>query len=242
VLVKAAFAREVRGGLLRPFARHIVLPAAGVWFVTFLHTDATRHGGWPMVAVAGAVWLLFANTVSQAGMTLWHERWLLRENRIAPGLLVTSAAVVPLTLFALQMTLVQLAVLVRDEPHGAALDDVVLAGGVAFATGLGTGILVARFFTVRRQTASALPKLLAASFVLTPVLYRLAALKDAGKVWCTINPLCAAAELARRNIARDPSALPAHAGVIALCLSAAILLWGFTTTRLSPTVLGADRD
>jgi ABC-type polysaccharide/polyol phosphate export permease len=188
-----------------------------------------------MVAVAGAVWLLFANTVSQAGMSLWHERRLLRDDKVRPGLLLAAAAVVPLTLFAIQMVLVHLAVAIHADHRGAGFDDVVLAGGIAFATGLGIGILVARLVSLRPNMVPGVPQLLTASFLLTPVLYRLAALKDAAKLWCTINPLAAAAELARRNITHEPSALPKHAAIIAICASGVVLLWGVVTTRVSLT-------
>src|SRR5262249_19825532 len=97
--------------LRRPFEalfQHILLPAVVVCFFSFPHTDATARGGWPMLAIAGAIWLLFANSVWQGGMTLWHERWLLGDGRISPGLLLTAAALIPISLFGLHVFLIQL--------------------------------------------------------------------------------------------------------------------------------------
>lgn len=242
LLAKGSFAREILPGPFRALLKHIVLPAGVVCFFTFLHTDATAHGGWPMLAVAGAIWLLFANSVSQGGMMLWHERWLLRDGKVPAWLLLTSSALLPVALFGLHISLVQVALRVHPVPQNGAAIELVLPGGIALATGLGIGILAARLSGLRPNVVSVLPKLLLASLILTPVFYRLSSLEGVGQAWCTVNPLCAATELARAGLSFEPPPLPRHAKIIACSMSAAILCWGLFTIRLPSTSFAAEHD
>src|SRR4051812_23471930 len=92
LLVKGCLERELLRAPITAFWRHILLPAAVVCFVSLLATGQAAHDGWPMLAVAGAVWLLFANSVNHGGMVLWHERSLLRHAVIPGWLLLTAAA------------------------------------------------------------------------------------------------------------------------------------------------------
>ena len=195
-----------------------------------------------MVAIAGAIWLLFANSVSQGGMVLWHERWLLRDRRVPAGLLLTAATVVPITLFGVHLSLIQLALRVHTGPREGSLIQVALAGGIAAATGLGLGILAARLSGLRPSFVSALPRLLLVSLILTPVFYRLSALDGLGQAWCMANPLCAATELARAGISREPEPLPPHAMAIACGVSAAILGCGLLTLRLPSTTFAEEHE
>lgn len=242
LLAKGCFTRDILRAPFQALLKHILLPAGVVWFFTFLHTDATAQGGWSMLAIAGAIWLLFANSVRQGGMMLWHERWLLRDGRIPAGLLLTAAALVPIALFGLHVSLIHLALRARAVPQDGTPIEVVLAGGIAAGTGLGAGILAARLSGLRPNFTSALPKLLLASLILTPVFYRLSSLEGLGQAWCMANPLCAATELARAGISLEPEPLPRHAKTIACGLSAAILCWGLFTLRLPATAFAEEHD
>ena len=242
LLVKGSFAREILRKPIRALLKHVVLPAGVVCFFTFLHIDATARGGWPMLAAAGAVWLLFANSVNHGGMVLWHERWLLRERTVPAWLLLTSAAPVAVALFGMHICLIHLALWIHPAPQNGPLIELVLAGGIAVATGLGLGILAARLSGLRPNFVSVLPKLLLASLVLTPVFYRLSSLGGVGQAWCTVNPLCAAAELARAGLSLELAPLPQQAMIIAWCVSASILCWGLFTMRLPSTAFAAEDD
>jgi ABC-type polysaccharide/polyol phosphate export permease len=242
LLAKGCFTRDILQAPFRALVKHILLPAGVVCFFAFLHTDATARGGWPMLAIAGAVWLLFANSVRQGGMSLWHERWLLRDARIPAGLLLTAAALVPIGLFGVHVSLIHLALRASAVPQDATPVAVVLAGGIAAATGLGAGILAARLAGLRPNFASVLPQLLLASLILTPVFYRLSSLDGFGEAWCIANPLCAATELARAGISLEPEPLPRHATIVACGLSAAILCWGLLTLRLPSTSFAEAHD
>src|SRR3954463_13072351 len=144
LLIKGCLEREF---LRRPIAalwKYILLPAAVVCFVSFVATGSAARDGWPMLAVAGAVWLLFANSVTCGGMILWHERWLLRQAVIPAWLLLAAAALVPIGLFAVPLSLVPLALLASSFPRGGVPVETLGAGGIAAASGLGAGILAAR--------------------------------------------------------------------------------------------------
>jgi ABC-type polysaccharide/polyol phosphate export permease len=242
LLAKGGFSRTVFRGPVKALFKEILLPAGAVWFLAFLHTDATARGGWPMLAIGGAVWLLFANSVRQGGMTLWYEGWLLRDGRVPAGLLLTAAALVPVALFAVHILLIQLALWARAVPQDGTASEVLLAGGIAAATGLGAGILAARLSAFRPSFASALPKLLLASLILTPVLYRLSSLDGLGQAWCMVNPLCAATELARAGISLDAEPVPRYAKTTACAFSAAILCWGLFTLRQGSTAFAEDHE
>jgi ABC-type polysaccharide/polyol phosphate export permease len=242
LLAKGCFSRYIFRAPLKAFLRDLLLPAGGVWFLTFLHTDATVRGGWPMLAIAGAIWLLFSNSVSQGGMMLWDERWLLRDGRIPAGLLLTAAALVPVALFGVHVALIQVALRTGAIRQDGTPIEIVLAGGIAAATGLGVGILAARLSGLRPKFASALPTLLLASLILTPVFYRLSSLDGFGQAWCLANPLCAATELARAGIFLSEEPPPRRAQIIACCLSTAILCWGLFTLRLPSTAFAEEHD
>lgn len=242
LLAKGSVALELRGGHFRALLKHFVLPAGVVCFFTFLHTDATAGGGWPMLAVAGAVWLLFANSVSHGGMMLWHERWLLRDGKVPVSFLLASAALLPVALFWIHISLVYLALRIYPAPQDGALGELVLPGGIAVATGLGLGILAARLSGFRPNFVSVLPKLLLASLILTPVFYRFSSLESVGQAWCTVNPLCAATELARAGLSLERPPLPRHAKIIACSVSVSILCWGLLTMRLPSTAFASEHE
>lgn len=236
----SAFALLSRGGLRREYGRaplhalwkHILLPAAIVAFVALLDTGAPARDRWPRLAVAGAVWLLFANSVNHGGMMLWHERWLLRQAVVPPGLLLAAAALVPLSLFAVHLSLVHLALLASASPRGGAGVETLFGGGIAAASGLGAGIFAARLTELRRGFAVTLPKLLLASLVLTPVFYPPSALDGLKGAWCLANPLCVAIELGRAGILFQAEPLPRYAVPIAYASSGAILCCGLLTLRV----------
>ena len=191
-----------------------------------------------MFAIAGAVWLLFANSVSYGGMTVWHERWLLRHPGISAGLLLTAAALVPVGIFGLHLSLIHLALRARTFPQNGTPIEIAFAGAIAVTAGLGTGILAARLSGLRPNFVSALPKLLLASLFLTPVFYRLSSLDGLdglGYAWSLANPLCVATELARAGISVETDALPRYAKIIACALSGGILCWGLLTLRTPST-------
>jgi ABC-type polysaccharide/polyol phosphate export permease len=195
-----------------------------------------------MLAIAGAIWLLFSNSVRQGGMVLWHERWLVRDRRVPAGLLLPAAAVVPIALFGVHVSLIRLALRIGSGRQDGSLSEIVLAGGIAATTGLGAGILAANLSRLRPKFASALPKLLLVSLILTPVFYRLSSLDGLGQAWCMANPLCAATELARAGIFLAEGPPPHHAQMIACSLSAAILCWGLFTLRLPSTAFTEDHE
>ena len=93
LLMKGSLERELLRAPIAALWKQILLPTAVVCFVSFLDTGAAARDTWPMLAVAGAVWLLFANSVNYGGMVLWHERWLLRQAVIPPWLLLAAAVV-----------------------------------------------------------------------------------------------------------------------------------------------------
>jgi len=238
LLTKGCLSRHIFRTPLHAFCRHILLPTGVVCFVAFLDTGGPARGGWPMVAIAGAVWLLFANSVSYGGMTLWHERWLLRHPGIPAVLLLTAGALVPVGLFGLHLSLIHLALRAGTFlQHGSPVE-IVFAGGIAVSSGLGIGILAARLSGLRPNFVFALPKLLLASLFLTPVFYRLSsldALDGLGHAWSLANPLCVATELARAGISVETDALPRYAKIIACALSGGILCWGLFTLRAPST-------
>ena len=229
LLIKGCFRRSVRRAPVRALFYQILLPAAGIWFVTFLDTGATPRTAWPTIAIAGTVWLLFANSVNYGGMVLWHERWLVRQAVVPASLLLVAAASVPIGLFGVHLSLVHLALLAGSFPQGGAPVKTLFAGGIAATCGLGTGILASRLTAFRPNFALALPKWLLASLVLTPVLYPLSALDGVKDAWCLANPLCVATELARADISLQSEGLPRHAILLACALSGAILFWGLLT-------------
>jgi ABC-type polysaccharide/polyol phosphate export permease len=223
--------RDILGAPIRAFCKHILLPLGIVCFVAFLDTGPMARGGWPMLAIAGAVWLLFANGVSHGGMTLWHERWLLRHPGVPAGLLLTAAALVPIGLFGLHLSLIHLALRVSTFHVDGTPVELAFAGGIAVSAGLGTGILAARISAFRPNFVFAVPRLLLASLFLTPVFYRLSSLDGLGHAWSVVNPLCVATELARAGISVEADALPRYAKIIAFALSGGILCWGLFTLR-----------
>jgi len=240
LLLKGCLRREIFGAPIHALWKHILLPTAVVWFVSFLDTGAAAHGGWPMLAVAVTVWLLFANSVTYGGMVFWHERWFLRQAVVPAWLLLAAAALVPIGLFGVHLSLVHLALLASSFPQGGAPVETLFAGGIAATSGLGAGILASRLTAFRPNFAFALPKLLLASLVLTPVLYPLSALDGVKDAWCLANPLCVATELARAGISSQSEDLPPHAITLACALSGAILCWGLLTLRVPSPLFAND--
>ena len=125
------------------------MPAGVVWFFTFAHVDAAARGGWPMLAIAGAVWLLFANSVRHGGLMLWQERSLLRDGMVPSSHLLAGAAVFPIALFAVHLSLIRLALSLGGGSETWSWIAVGLAGVVAAATGFGIGILASRLSGLR---------------------------------------------------------------------------------------------
>jgi ABC-type polysaccharide/polyol phosphate export permease len=235
LLVKGYLEREFFRAPIKALLKHILLPAGVLCFVSFLASGTAAVDSWPMLAVAGTVWLLFANSVNYGGMVLWHERWLLREAFIPAWLLVAAAELVPTALFAIHLSLIHLALLASSFPRGGAAVQTLVAGGIAAASGLGVGILAARLTGFRPNFALVLPKLLLASLVLTPVFYRLSALDGLMGLWAMANPLSVATELGRAGISFEAAALPRYAISVACGLSGGILCWGLFTLRTRPT-------
>ena len=231
LLSKGCLRRELGRAPIRALWKHILLPIAIVAFVSVLDTGAPLRDRWPPLAAAGAIWLLFANSVNQGGMMLWHERWLLRQAVVPPALLLAAATLVPLGLFAVHLSLVHLALLASALPRGGAGVETLLGGGIAAAFGLGAGIFAARVTEVRPTFTLMLPKLILASLVLTPVFYPLSALDGLKGAWCVANPLCVATELGRAGMLLHVDPLPRHAVGIACASSSAILCWGLLTLR-----------
>ena len=237
LLVKGSLEREFLRAPIRASWKHILLPTAVVCFISFLARGAAAVDSWPMLSIAGAVWLLFANSVTYGGMVLWQERSLLRQAVIPAWLLLAAAALVPVGIFAVHLSLVHLALLASSFPRGGVPTDTLVAGGIAVAAGLGVGILAARLTGFQPNFASALPKLLLASLVLTPVFFRVSALDGLKNAWCLANPLCVATELARSGISFQSEALPRHAKAVACAFSGAILCWGLVSLRVpSPSL------
>ena len=240
LLIEGGLKRDILRAPMRTLWKQILLPTAVVWFVSFLDTGAPERNEWPMLAVAGAVWLLFANSVSYGGMMLWHERWLLRHAGIPAWLLLMSAALVPIGLFGVHFSLIHLALRASTFPQNGTPGETVVAAAIAVAAGLGVGILAARLSGLRPEFAFALPKLLLASLILTPVFYRLSALDGLKDAWSIANPLCVATELARAGISFETEALPRHAKAVACALSGAILCWGLFTLSGPPTAFSEE--
>jgi lipopolysaccharide transport system ATP-binding protein len=230
LLAKGCFGSILRAPV-RALCYQILLPTAVVWFVAFLDKGGTPRSEWPTTAIAGAVWLLFANSVNYGGMVLWHERWLLRQAVVPAWLVLTAAELVPIALFAVHLALVHLALLAGSFPQGGPPVATLFASGIAATSGLGAGILAARLSGFRTDVAVVLPKLLLASLVLTPVFYRLSALDGLKDAWALANPLSVATELARAGISLQTDALPRYAIFTACVLSGAILCWGLFTLR-----------
>ena len=208
------------------------MPAAVITFVSSLDTGAPARDRWPRLAVAGAVWLLFANSVNHGGMMLWRERWLLRQAVVPPGLLLAAAALVPLGLFAVHLSLIHLALRASALPGGGAGVETLLGGGIAAVSGLGAGVFAAHLTELRPGFALILPKLLLASLVMTPVFYPPSALDGLKGAWCLANPLCVATEFGRAGMLFQAEPLPRYAVFIACASSGAILCWGLLTLRL----------
>ena len=61
-------------------------------------------------------------------------------------LLLAAAALVPIGLFVVHLSLVHLALLASALPRGGAGVETLVAGGIAAASGLGVGILAARAY------------------------------------------------------------------------------------------------
>jgi ABC-type polysaccharide/polyol phosphate export permease len=238
LVTKGCVGREVLRAPLRTLLRHVLLPAGVVWFFTFVHVDAAARGGWPMLAIAGAVWLLFANSVSHGGLMLWQERSLLRDGMVPSTHLLAGAAVFPISLFAVHLSLIRLALAVGAGSERRSWIAVGLAGVVAAATGFGIGILASRLSGLRPSFVHLLPTMLLGSLIVTPVFYSLSTLGERGQTWCPINPLCLAIEFARAGIAVEASGLPPSAAVLAVGLSLAILGWGLLSLRLPSTAFG----
>jgi ABC-type polysaccharide/polyol phosphate export permease len=226
LLLKGCIKREFLRAPIAALWKHILLPTAVLIFVSFLNTGAAASDRWPAVAVAGVVWLLFANSVNQGGMVLWRERWLLRQAVVPAWLLVAAAALVPIGLFGVQLSLVYLALIAGAFPRTGSTVDTLVAGGIAATFGLGVGILAARLTGFRPNFAFALPKLLLVSLVVTPVFYPLSALDGLKDGWCLANPLCIAAELARTSISFQSEDLSRRAIALACALSGVVLCWG----------------
>lgn len=237
LLVKASCVSEIRRTAVRALWQQALLPVIFVGFFTFLQPEVTHHGGWPMIAIAGAVWLLFANSVRQGGMVLWHERWLLRDGSVPPGSLVAASTVVPIVLFLVHVSLVHAVLWAGPAPADGLSAYLLPAGGIALGAGVGVGILSARLSSLRPAFASAVPKLLVVSLVLTPVLYRASSLWSLGPAWCAANPLCAATELARAAISMRASPPPLATVLIAGIISLAFLCCGLLALRLPASAL-----
>jgi ABC-type polysaccharide/polyol phosphate export permease len=240
LLVKGCFRQNFFETPIATLGKQILLPTVVVCFVSFLESGAAAGPSWPMLAVGLAVWLLFANSVNYGGMVLWQERWLLRQTVIPAWLLLAAAALVPVVLFAIHLSLVHLALRASSFPRGGAPLDTLVGGAIATAAGLGTGIFAARLTGLRPGFALALPKLLLGTLVLTPVFYRLSALDGLRDIWCLANPLCVATGLGRAGISFQAEALPRGAVPIAVALSGAILCWGLFTLRRSSTPLAEE--
>jgi ABC-type polysaccharide/polyol phosphate export permease len=241
LLIKGCFVRNILRAPFRAFWNQILLPTAVLCFVVFLDTVAPARHAWPAIAIAGTVWLLFANSVNYGGMVLWYERGLLRQAAVPAWLLLAAAALMPIALFGVHLSLVHLALVANAFPRAGAPLKTLIAAGIAVASGLGAGILAARLTGFRPNFAFALPKLLLASLVLTPVLYPLSALDGLKDVWCLANPLCVSTELARAGISFQTDALPRYAISIACTLSGAILCWGLFTLRVPSTSFAEER-
>jgi ABC-type polysaccharide/polyol phosphate export permease len=233
LLVKGCFARNFLRKPIHAVWNQILLPTAVICFVALLETGTTARTAWPMIATAGAVWLLFANCVNYGGMVLSQERWLLRQPVVPPWLLVAAAAVVPIGFFAVHLLLIRIALSVGSFPRGEMSVEILVAGGIAVTFGLGSGIIASRLTGFRPNFAAALPRLLLASLVLTPVFYRPSALDGFKDAWCLVNPLCVASELARGGISFPSEALPPHAMMVACAVSGAVLCWGLLTLSVS---------
>jgi ABC-type polysaccharide/polyol phosphate export permease len=236
LLIKGCFGRSIRRAPVRALCYQILLPIAVISFVAFLDTGGPARTSWPTIAIAGTVWLLFANSVNYGGMVLWHERGLLRQSVIPVWLLLAAATLVPVGLFGLHLLLVHVALAASALPRAGAPIETLVAACMAVALGLGAGILAARLTGFRPNFAFTLPKLLLASLVLTPVFYRVSALDGLKDAFCVANPLCAATELARAGISVQAEALPRYATALACALSVAILCWAlFTLSAPSPS-------
>jgi ABC-type polysaccharide/polyol phosphate export permease len=242
LLTKGCAGREILRAPFRTLLRHVLWPASVVWFFTFAHVDAAARGGWPMLAIAGAVWLLFANSVSQGGMMLWHERLLLKDEVVPSGYLLAGAAVFPIALFAVHLSLIRLSLSLGPGSETWSWIAMVLAGVVAAATGLGIGILASRLSGLRPRFVHLLPRTLLGSLIVTPVFYSLSALGEVVQPWCPINPLCVAVQLALNGTAVEAYGLPPYAALLAVGLSLAILGWALLTLRLPSTAFVVEHE
>src|SRR5262245_14267422 len=157
LLTKGSLKREILRAPITALSKHLLLPTAVVWFISFLASNTAAVSNWPMLAIAASVWLLFANSVNCGGMVLWHERWLLQQGVIPAWLLLAAAALVPIGLFGVHLSLIHLALLASSFPRGGASLEILVGGGIAAASGLGAGILAARLTEFRPNFVLVLP-------------------------------------------------------------------------------------
>ena len=234
LLVKGCLKRETFRAPINALLKHILLPAAVLCFVSFVASGTAAVGSWPMLAIAGAVWLLFANSVKYGGMVLWNERWLLREAGIPAWLLLAAAELVPIGLFAVHLSLIHLALLASSLPVRGVAVDILVAGGIAAASGLGTGIPqpdLQDFDPISPLCCRVAPRLPPVD----PAFYRLSALDGLKGPWVVANPLSVATEPGRAGISFQAEALPPYAISVACALSGAVLCWGLFTLRAQST-------
>jgi ABC-type polysaccharide/polyol phosphate transport system ATPase subunit len=171
-------------------------------------------------------------------MTLWRQRSVLLDGLTRPWALVSSAAVAPVVIFAVQVAIIEAALAIDRDHALLSAGDVgrlVEPALLALAAGTGAGILTARFTGLRPRFAPMVPRLLLVTLFLTPVAYRLSTAEQPGKVVCTVNLLCPAVERARDSLTPAPSAVPTGADIVAAVFAFGLLGWGLlAATRSNP--------
>jgi ABC-type polysaccharide/polyol phosphate export permease len=212
--------------------RQVLIPAVGVWFFTFVGVEATARGGWPMLATAAAVWLLFVNSASHGGMILWREQDLLRGGLVRPGALVVAGAVMPLALFVVHLSLIALTAPSRTGGGLRSWTAMLLPAWIAAVSGLGVGIL-ASLWRERWPPSWVSLGVPLGSLFFTPIFYTRFVFGKANAVWCAVNPLCVAVDLARGAIG-ETRGLPPFAVSLGVGMSFAVLLLAFFQLRLRP--------
>jgi ABC-type polysaccharide/polyol phosphate export permease len=245
LLARGCFSREILSAPGQVLLKQFLVPAGILGFCMLLQTGGpTSSGPWPILAIGGVIWLLFVNCVNHWGMTLWHERSLLLEGRVPRLMLLAAAMPVPLALFISHVCLILVILLIWPALEVGHSATPLIGAALAAFTGVATGILAARLCLLRPGFSAVLPKLLLVSLVITPVFYRASALTKTttGQAFCSVNPLCAAVELARAGFPSEAEPITPYAWTTTLAVAATLVVAALGALRGPVSPLPSDDE